>query len=664
MNFYVTGGSLQFDAPSYVERKADQELIRALMEGEFCYVLTARQMGKSSLMVRTANRLRAAGVQVATLDLTAIGGQNISPDQWYHGLLDTLGQELDLEDALEDFWQAHLDLGPLHRLMKALREVVLSSLDPGNRPQPEPASLEANPHVIRRATDGSPIRLVIFVDEIDFVRSLPFSTDEFFAAIRQCYNRRPLDPIFEELTFCLLGVASPSDLVQDTRTTPFNIGRRIELNDFTAEEAGALSRGLAIAGALGPGSKAYCPESIGAHEGERAPTNESRRCDFQAQQLLERILHWTDGHPYLTQKMCRVTADGLRAGGSTAVRTDSEWRTLVDQTCKDLFFSHRARERDDNLMFVRERLLRNQADRASLLDLYRKVWLGKRIKDDELDPLITVLRLSGVVRVMDGFLQERNRIYACVFDANWVRANMPDAELQRQREAYRRGVIWAASVSSVIIFSLLLLGLVAAKKTFDGNLAEARAWRSSGQIGQRINALEAIHKANRWRFLFGDPLVLQNQAIAALNLVDLKSGPTISAAESTAPSPELSGNFSTIAMADHKGAIKFLATTNRQIQSQLVSPPFPLNWLRFGLQSQYLGAGYSTSANEQQFRLYRVGIETPVIDRIEGIPREGWDISSKGDWLALGSRFDNIRLYSLPGGALREASGPVEMQTE
>ena len=28
-------------------------------------------------------------------------------------------------------------------------------------------------------------RLVIFVDEIDVVRSLPFSTDEFFAAIRE-----------------------------------------------------------------------------------------------------------------------------------------------------------------------------------------------------------------------------------------------------------------------------------------------------------------------------------------------------------------------------------------------------------------------------------------------------------------------------------------------
>src|SRR5207244_12902848 len=91
---------------------------------------------------------------------------------------------------------------------------------------------------------GRPVAaLVIFLDEIDTVRSLPFSTDEFFAAIRECFNRRTEDPELHRLTFSLLGVATPSDLIDDTRTTPFNIGRRIELNDFTAEEAATLARG-------------------------------------------------------------------------------------------------------------------------------------------------------------------------------------------------------------------------------------------------------------------------------------------------------------------------------------------------------------------------------------------------------------------------------------
>src|SRR5881398_240956 len=127
-NFYVTGGTLRSAAPSYVERQADRDLHAALTRGEFCYVLTSRQMGKSSLMNRTAARLRQEGVHVAILDCTAIG-QNLSPEQWYGGLLRRLGRQLDpagdLEEKLDDFWFEHDRIGPLDRWMGALQELVL-----------------------------------------------------------------------------------------------------------------------------------------------------------------------------------------------------------------------------------------------------------------------------------------------------------------------------------------------------------------------------------------------------------------------------------------------------------------------------------------------------------------------------------------------------------
>ncbi len=122
--FFIPGGTLPGDAPSYVTRQADHNLLEGLRGGQFCYVLTSRQMGKSSLMVRTANRLREEGVAVAVLDLTALG-QNLSVEQWYYGLLEQLGRHLRIEDELDDYWQSHKALGPMQRWMAAIRDVVL-----------------------------------------------------------------------------------------------------------------------------------------------------------------------------------------------------------------------------------------------------------------------------------------------------------------------------------------------------------------------------------------------------------------------------------------------------------------------------------------------------------------------------------------------------------
>jgi WD40 repeat protein len=394
-SFFVVGGTMRHDAPSYVERKADRELLAALLRGEFCHVLTARQMGKSSLMLRTRASLHASGVTGAVIDLTAIG-QNLTAEQWYSGLMLQIGERLGIEDELIADWRSQTLIGPMQKWVNVIRKAVLPRL---------------------------PGPLVVFIDEIDAVRSLTFSTDEFFAGIRECYNLRDEDPQMQRLTFCLLGVARVSDLIRDTRTTPFNIGRRIDLNDFTDEEALTLKDGL------GKG-------------------------EVQNRALLKRILYWTGGHPYLTQRVCRAVAEDASIQDARG----------IDKLIKVLFFVKRAADHDDNLIFVREAMLRSGADLTELLQLYSKIRRKKFMPDDDTNPLVSTLTLSGIMRSEKGLLCVRNRIYEHAFDGQWVKANMPDFEVRRQRAAYRRGVLRTVIVSTVILASVIALAVVAIKQ--------------------------------------------------------------------------------------------------------------------------------------------------------------------------------------------------------
>jgi hypothetical protein len=394
--FFVTGGTLRSDAPSYVERQADRDLVRHLAAGEFCYLLTARQMGKSSLMVRAAQTLRRMGHSVATLDLAAVG-QRLTHEQWYDGLMVRLGQQLQLEDELDAFWCAHDRFGPCQRLFAAVRQVVLPRIHDPQPPDPNRQIVSLLPDEVTRRLRSTP-RLVVFVDELDVVRSLPFSTDEFFAAIRATYNGRTEDPILERLTFCLLGVATPAELMRDPHTTPFNLGHRIELHDFTPPEAAPLAQHLVA-----------CPGPPG----------------IDPAQLLDRILFWTHGQPYLTQLLCRAIAEPAATGDRSTL--SPAW---VDRICHNRLLAPRARETDDNLLYVRERILRTGADLNLLLELYEQILAGSVVLDDDRNELVHQLRLAGLVRAEQGRLFVRNRIYERVFDRAWITATKPVAELR------------------------------------------------------------------------------------------------------------------------------------------------------------------------------------------------------------------------------------------
>jgi hypothetical protein len=349
--FFVAGGTLGANVPSYVPRPTDDELLALTLAREFCYVLTPRQMGKSSLMVRTARRLQARGVQTAIIDLTQLG-TGLSVGRWYLGLLSGLGRRLRLSVNPEAWWRARSAGGYVQRFIEFVRGVVLVEV---------------------------PGQVVIFIDEIDTTLNLDFR-DDFFAAIRAIYNERATDPELERLTFVLLGVASPTEMIKDPARTPFNIGHGLTLEEFSRDDAAVLRDGLE-----------------GAHPG-------------QGGEIFDRIYYWTNGHPYLTQKLCLAVAES----------EDGRWSDArVDGLVEKLFLSEEAR-RETNLQFVQDKIL-THPQRGEMLNLYKAVVRGRRVGDDGQSPVQNQLKLSGLVKIENRTLRVRNEIYRRAFDLAWVR---------------------------------------------------------------------------------------------------------------------------------------------------------------------------------------------------------------------------------------------------
>lgn len=388
-NLYQVGGTLINDAPSYVERRADASLYDALKQGDFCYVLNSRQMGKSSLLVRTKSRLQQEGFRCTTIDMTNVGSEHITPTQWYKGIVGELwsGFKLMKQLNLKTWWQQQDDISPLQKLSHFITELL--TLFPDER-------------------------LFIFIDEIDSVLSLDFSVDDFWAFIRFCYNQRSIDPNYQRITFAIFGVATPSDLIQDRNRTPFNIGKAIKLDGFQLHEAVPLASGLTL------------------QEGD-------------AQEVLKSILDWTGGQPFLTQKLCQLVVSASQGAVNVPLTiprgAEAFWvRNLVES---HIIQGWESLDEPEHLRTIRDRLLRNEQRAGRILGVYQRILLSSSAglelrKQDALSaspptcspvPLDdsreqTELLLSGLVIKDQGYLRVKNRIYASVFNLKWVESQL------------------------------------------------------------------------------------------------------------------------------------------------------------------------------------------------------------------------------------------------
>ena len=109
----------------YIERTADQELLELCRQGELAFVLSSRQVGKSSLIVRTAEKLKKENISSVNIDLSLIG-VNITQDQWYQGILHKIATTLKLEADIFSWWSENVGLGPTQRLSKFFQDLLLN----------------------------------------------------------------------------------------------------------------------------------------------------------------------------------------------------------------------------------------------------------------------------------------------------------------------------------------------------------------------------------------------------------------------------------------------------------------------------------------------------------------------------------------------------------
>ena len=360
---YQVGGSLTVNAPSYVRRQADYLLYEALKQGEFCYILNSRQMGKSSLLASTKYRLEQEGFKCSTIDMSIIGTSHITPLQWYKSVVGDLWLGFNLLNKinLKSWWREQEDISLLERLRWFIEELLQLHF-PDNR-------------------------LFIFVDEIDSILSLDFSVDDFFALIRFCYNQRAINPEYKRITFAIFGVATPLDLIQDKKRTPFNIGKSIEIQGFKLQETIPLIKGLE--------GKVVNPKLI-----------------------LKEILVWTGGQPFLTQKLCQLVANEQCKDRDKSLINNSQL-FISDLVRSYIINNWEFQDEPEHLRTISSHLLDNQQTAGRLLGVYQQILRGEEVTIDDIREKNELI-LSGLVIIFQGRTQIKNKIYQAIFNLDWV----------------------------------------------------------------------------------------------------------------------------------------------------------------------------------------------------------------------------------------------------
>lgn len=331
----------------YVERGADRQIHDIVKQGgRPGYVLVSRQMGKTNLLLHAKSKLQDSNTVLAYVDMSSYF---LTAQECFRHIIDTAitTHPSQFEDAAKIVGaeRAKSDLPPYKEHEKELT-ILLNSIA-GN--------------------------LVLILDEIDSLKRAHFS-DQIFAQIRAVYFARANFPIFGRLTYLLSGVAEPKDLIKNRDMSPFNIGEKIYLDDFTDPE---FKMFLVRAGI---------------------------EVSKEAQ---ERIYFWTGGNPRMLWDVCSAIEDRTLANQEIT-------ETAVDECVQRLYLNRFDIPPVDHIRTLVEE---DSELQNALVEI-------QYLKGDVLsDATKNKLYLAGIIGSVDGrpVAKLKNRIIEATLSESWLR---------------------------------------------------------------------------------------------------------------------------------------------------------------------------------------------------------------------------------------------------
>jgi hypothetical protein len=212
----AVGGAVPLDSQFYITRQADSEMVSAITKRDSIILIKgARQMGKTSLLARGLQQARTQGFKAASTDLQKFNAENFKTvDRLYRTFAESLADQLELAVEPVKVWDERR--GPNANFERFFRREILAKLK---------------------------APLLWALDEVDRLFVTPFGS-EVFGLIRSWHNERALDPSgpWSNLTIAIAYATEAHLFITDMNQSPFNVGTRLLLEDFTPLQVAELNR--------------------------------------------------------------------------------------------------------------------------------------------------------------------------------------------------------------------------------------------------------------------------------------------------------------------------------------------------------------------------------------------------------------------------------------